>query len=488
MTQTAEHYGVIIIGAGLAGLSCAALLARAGRRVVVLDKNNRPGGYAVCYTVKGHRFDIAVQAIGGCGAEGPVFKLLQDLHIENSVRFLPCEPARAYYTTDNDEPWRQPGAWQVIVHDVCERFPDFSESIKTCYRIWSGILRELTTLAGHGAAGAAFEFSRCCPLLARYGSYTVQEFLDEQGLPGELQKLLAARAGYCMLPPQRLSVVGFACTEMTYGDGAWLIEGGIQRLCEILAGAIQASGGSVELKTRASGIITENGGIKAVQAADGSVYKGACVVVASAVGPAFEQLLDNPELLPGRYKKKLAAMEQTGSYYIAYYSVPAEAVEGLPPNSEIEQNLGPVFETWSPDVYYMLIPSLVDLSAAPAGFHCLCLSLPCPAGYILGAEGKLRCRSMLEQAVSSRFPQLKDKLTRLFELGPQQLASMSCNPAGAAYGWAHIPEQSGVKRLAIKTPVPGLYLAGHWTMPGGGIAGVITSGRLCAQAILKDRA
>jgi len=487
MPQTTAHYDVIIIGAGLGGLSCGALLAEAGRRVVVLDKNKRPGGYAVSHTVQGHRFDIAVQAIGGCGADGPVFKLLQDVHIENSVRFLPCEPARTYYTKNYDEPWQQAGSWQDIVHNLCERFPDCRESIAACYRIWSGILQELMALAGHGSAGAAFEFVRSSPLLSRYGSYTVQEFLDEQRVPDELKRLLAARAGYCMLPPQRLSLVGFACTEMTYSAGAWLIEGGIQRLSEALAGAIQSRGGSVMRKTRASAIMTENGRIKAVRTADSRVYEGSCAVVASAVRPAFEQLLDKPGLLPGRYAKKLAAMEQTGSYYISYYSVPADAAAGLPPNSEIEQDLGPISETWSPDVYYMLIPSMVDASAAPPGLHCLCLSLPCPAGYVLGGEGRRRCRSLLEQAVSSRFPQLEGRMTRLLELGPEQLAAMSGNPAGAAYGWAQIPEQSGIKRLNIKTPIPGLYLAGHWTMPGGGIAGVITSGRLCAQAVLKNR-
>jgi prolycopene isomerase len=87
-----------------------------------------------------------------------------------------------------------------------------------------------------------------------------------------------------------------------------------------------------------------------------------------------------------------------------------------------------------------------------------------------------------------RFPQFKGELVYLFELGPVHLGILSGNPMGSAYGWAHIPSQSGIKRLNIKTPVPGLYLAGHWTMPGGGIPGVITSGQICAQTILNDSA
>ena len=60
-----EKFDTIIIGGGLAGLTCATLLAKAGLKVILLEKNKRLGGYAVSYTVKGHRFDIAIQALGG---------------------------------------------------------------------------------------------------------------------------------------------------------------------------------------------------------------------------------------------------------------------------------------------------------------------------------------------------------------------------------------------------------------------------------------
>jgi prolycopene isomerase len=91
----------------------------------------------------------------------------------------------------------------------------------------------------------------------------------------------------------------------------------------------------------------------------------------------------------------------------------------------------------------------------------------------------------VEQAAEAYFPRLRGKLTFLFDLGPEQFEAITGNPKGSAYGWEQTPEQSGIRRLNIKTPVPGLYLAGHWTMPGGGIAGVVTSGRLCARAILQ---
>jgi len=486
VTGTRTHCDAVVIGAGLAGLSCAARLTRAGCKVAVLEKNSRPGGYGVTHTVRGHRFDIAVQAIGGCDSAGAVYGLVRDTGQETEVGFLACEPARTYYFHNDPEPWKQPGSWQAAADMLGRRFPAFAPAIGSCYRSWAGLLEELQAIAAQAETGAAYRFSRDFPLLARYGSHTLQQFLDEQALPFELQKLLAARSGYCMLPPGRLSLIGFACTEMSYGRGAWLVEGGILKLADALARYLGDHGSSVVCRSRVAAITTHRGRVSGAATRDGRMYAAPIVILAAAVRPALFSLLDSPGLLPARYSDRLARMEQTGSYYVGYYSVPAGAAGGLMPNCEIEEQLETITGSWAPSVYYMLVPSLVDPGAAPPGRHCLCLSIPCPAGLRLGRAARLRCRAMLEQAVVRRFPALAGCMTWLFELAPEQLAAISGNPDGCAYGWALTPEQSGIKRLALTTPLAGLYLAGHWTMPGGGIDAVVTSGKLCAQAIINS--
>jgi prolycopene isomerase len=58
------------------------------------------------------------------------------------------------------------------------------------------------------------------------------------------------------------------------------------------------------------------------------------------------------------------------------------------------------------------------------------------------------------------------------------------NEGGALYGFDVSPAQVGPGRPDHATPLSGLYLAGHWTRPGGGIAGVVTSGVQAARKIL----
>jgi len=487
MNAMSEKFDTVIIGGGLAGLTCAAVLAKAGFRVVLLEKNYRLGGYAVSYTIRGHRFDIAIQALGGCNTDGVIYGLIHDLGARDRVRFLPCEPARVYYFGDKEVPWQQSGFNSSLMDSLGSRFPDHRRIIEKCYTLWSGILTELENIASQGSGMVAFGFSKSYPLLARYSGYTVKAFLDELKVPEELQALMTARSGYCMLPAEELSLVGFACTEMTYNNGAWVVEGGIECITRILARAVEDHGGVIKRRSRVIRIHTVQGKVRGVETRDGTVYESDCVVMASAVRPALENLLDRPAMLPDRFIQRLAVMQASGSYYISYYSVPSEAVEGLFPNIEVKINKVSAPLPWSPDAYYMLIPSLVDPSAAPPGRHCLCLSIPCPPGYTMGRQGRHACRGFLEQTATGRFPQLKGTMTHLFELGPEHLETISGNPGGSAYGWLQTPEQSGIRRLNMKTPIPGLYLSGHWTMPGGGIAGVVTSGILCAQIVLNEK-
>ncbi len=436
--------------------------------------------------MKGHRFDIAIQALGGCDTNGAVFQLIRDLNAEDQVRFLPCEPARVYYYPHMEERWKQAGSHSSLMEAFAERFPGCSKSIKECYRLWADIYNELQEVSRPGSSGMAFGFSKSYPLLARYGGYTVAQFLVEMGIPKELQILMTARSGYCMLPPERLSLVAFACTEMTYSAGAWMVEGGVERIVRLLSNAVIGHGGAVKRNARAVKITTENKAVREVTTKDGTVYETRAVVLASAVRPGLNVLLDQPELIPPRYAQRMSAMTPSGSYYIGYYSVPAHAVKGLFPNMEVVGHHPDAVLSWTPECYYLLIPSLVDPTAAPSGRHGLCLSVPCPAGRPLGRQGRSSCRHFLENAATQKFPQLKGNLTFLFDMGPEQLHTITGNPGGSAYGWVQTPDQSGIKRLNIKTPIPGLYLAGHWTMPGGGIAAVVTSGRLCAQAILSN--
>ena len=83
-----DDFDDLVIGAGMAGLSVAALLAQSGRRVLVLEAHDVPGGYAHTFTMKSFRFCAQVHYVFGCGEGETVDRLLARLELRDEVPFV----------------------------------------------------------------------------------------------------------------------------------------------------------------------------------------------------------------------------------------------------------------------------------------------------------------------------------------------------------------------------------------------------------------
>ena len=92
MSGGARRYDDIIIGAGMAGLTMGALLARAGRRVLVLEAHDAVGGYAHTFVKGRHRLCAQVHYIFGCSPGQPVHEVLRRLGLTQDVRFVRLDP------------------------------------------------------------------------------------------------------------------------------------------------------------------------------------------------------------------------------------------------------------------------------------------------------------------------------------------------------------------------------------------------------------
>ena len=83
-----NKYDVIIIGACIGGLTAAAILARNGKKVLVLEKNPVAGGYAVNFRRGEFNFDASLHLINGCNQGGLSYNILKKCGALNKVHFL----------------------------------------------------------------------------------------------------------------------------------------------------------------------------------------------------------------------------------------------------------------------------------------------------------------------------------------------------------------------------------------------------------------
>ena len=234
---------------------------------------------------------------------------------------------------------------------------------------------------------------------------------------------------------------------------------------------------------RVAGVVLENGQRIA-----------APVVVSNADLRQTVEELCGEQRFPARWRRALSRLEPSLSAFVTYAATDLD-LRRLGATHETF-----VYETWSHDDAYATslagrpawwsatVPTLADPSLAPPGEHLLVLTalVPYTAARNWRAEKDGYVDRMLA-AAESRFPGLRARL-RFAEGGtPRTLERYTRNSDGALYGWSLGPDQIGPGRPANDTPLPGLYLAGHWAQPGGGVYGVVTSGVNAARAALGLR-
>jgi prolycopene isomerase len=133
------------------------------------------------------------------------------------------------------------------------------------------------------------------------------------------------------------------------------------------------------------------------------------------------------------------------------------------------------------------VPTLADPSLAPSGEHLVMLTALVRHDAASWRDRKADMTSALVEIADRYVGGLASHLRFSEGATPRTLERYTRNSSGALYGWELSPRNVGPGRPGAQTPIEGLHLTGHWTQPGGGIYGVVTSGVQTARAILGHR-
>ena len=290
-------------------------------------------------------------------------------------------------------------------------------------------------------------------------------------------------------------MVGMAGIEMSYfNHGVSCVDGKVEELPLRLGETFRKMDGQILIGDEVQKILMEGKTAIGVRLKEGREMTGKVIVSNIDAYTTFSDFLEG-NFIPDAFRSKLKRMRPSLSYFILYLGIEGE-LDGLAVSNHevffddlLQKEYQSLYENRIPEKgpFYLLAPSKVNPSHAPRGQSTLCLSLKAPYHLSMNWDQEIKeqlSKQLISQA-SPFIPDLEKRILVKVMATPKTIEQWTGNRWGAAYGWAQTPSQSGIYRLQRTTPIPNLYLTGHWTSPGGGIAGVVASGELTAKAVLE---
>lgn len=485
---------IVVIGSGIAGLISAGLLAKSGDKVLLLESHDRAGGYAHGFKRKKYHFDAGVHLTSGCGYEGYkggqlIAKTLLALDVYQEVEFIPV--SLFAHVSLPELSIDLPVSIEPFISQLSAAFPEQEQGLRQfltlCLQLTEQATKADELMATQGLEDASHELN----LLFQYRRACLSEVWDAFITDDYLKSVLSALWPYLGLPSERVSFVYWSTMFIGYlVDGAYYCKGGFQTLADALVTGLEKAGGEIRFKSRVTDIEVYENKVQGVRLASGE-FISAQVVVSNADMRQTVQKLVGEQYFPKRYIARLLRMKPSSSIFVVYLATDLNIKELGVKHEAFFYNqinhLDNYHDSLSGDLSWISItaPTLVDDSLAPEGEHLLMLTTL--ANFSQVADWKQEKSAFTEKMIDfadSKIEGLKSHLLFVEAGSPATMQRYTSNYQGAAYGWEATPEQTGAMRIANKSPVEGLYFAGHWTRPGGGVYGASYSGVQTAQEIL----
>jgi len=276
-TKSNSDPDYLILGSGLAGLSFAALMAKAGKKVKIIEAHEFAGGYGHTF-VEGekYRFNAQLHYVWNCGKGQTVNMFLSKLGLEELVTF-------EEYDANGYDHMRIPGYALDIPYDhekLCERlstlFPNHADSLRRFIVEVRQTADELKKLP----EPLNISFVLCHALsnqrVIKYHKATLQDVFDAFKLPLEAQTLLALQWPDFLLPPNKLSFFAWVTLFTGYCRGAYYPTHHFEHVINSLVKVIKENDGEIIYNQKVTNFILDSNrvtGVKTMGVQDRSVFQ-----------------------------------------------------------------------------------------------------------------------------------------------------------------------------------------------------------------------
>lgn len=477
---------IVIIGAGMAGLTAAAYLARAGLKVQVFEQHTLPGGYISSFVREGFTFPAGPTSFS---SNGIIFPILQELGLAGKQHFV--RAAHQISWSEHDIPLRDP---QQVQHDLAKCFPAEQRGLEHYFR-WVKIGGDaFRDLLESGLMFGRDVFKTTLRLFLRHPLYPwvtwvargqTNRSLHRHYFKDASLRQLLDQLGYPVMSAQ--NTLGM---WISYFRDTWVPQGGMQAFANTFVHYIREHGGEAHLGKKVKRIWVKEGQALGVELEDRTQIPARWVISAADLRHTCFELIGR-EHLPSAMVAKLERARPSEPVFTVYL--------GLRDSPELANALERFREshvcfTCADGEYIQLaLLSKDDPSLAPTGKHALFIGVftsyedwaPLKGDKSAYRSRKAAVADELIARAEEFLPGLRAHIEVQEAASPLTFERYTSNWRGSTAGWSWDPAYTfhfNIKDLPLKN----FYAIGHYIFNPGGVPSAMITAWYIAREILKQ--
>jgi all-trans-retinol 13,14-reductase len=481
-------YDAIVIGSGIGGLSAAAILAREGMRVLVLEQHTTLGGATQCFKRKGEMLPTGVHYIGALAPGQVLHRYFDYFGIMGRVPFVELDP-------DGFDEYRFPGMTfrfprgrEPFRERLLEHFPDERPAID---RFMADLASTCSRFALYNLRPPVYDDAE------QGDARSLDAYLTGLGVSPRLRTVLTASSMLYGVPPSDCPLFVHFLVLDSYLQSAWRVEGGSQRLADAFGARLLELGGEIRKKARVVEIVCEGGRVCGVVLKKGERIDADRVVFSGHVKTLFGLL--PADVMRPAYRERVLSTRETFSFFGVHLLQREVEPE------RIGRNLY-LYDTW--DVPRLFGERLVGTGREPTAIYCARhtdratgvtqANLLAPMLYEEVAEWhdtrlgwRVPSYRAMKDDVAGRLvsftrrmmPEIVEGAEVVSTFTPLTIRDFLGAPDGSAYGIMKGLSQLRAATVGSRTRVQGLFLAGQNVVMPGIVGTVIGSVATCCHIL-----